>query len=183
MCTLVLPSRDSTSVPDGPSWDISRNVLGLAALSLVLSSTHWWEGSWEGNIGANSDSVRAAGVHSLGSCGSSQGASPAAITDEGPSDPHVHLGLVEPDCRGLDLDTFKLWLFIKTTRLFQQVPSLLSVSVHGRRRQPQRRLFQRTVRHSRNAARLPDGLHEEGTCRKPTLLCQVLSARCREGGL
>lgn len=116
MGTLVLPSRDSTSVPDGPPWAISRNVLGLAALSLVLFSTHWWEGSWEGKIGANSESVRAAGVHSLGSCGSSQGASPSAITEKGPSDSHVHLGLVEPDCRGLDLDTFKLWLFIKATR-------------------------------------------------------------------
>ena len=183
MGTLVLPSRDSTSVPDGPPWGISRYVLGLAALSSVLSSTRWWEGPWMGKIGANSESVRAADVHSLGSCGSSPGASPSAITEKGPSDSHVHLALAEPDCRGLDLHTFKLWLFIKATSLFQQVPSLLSVSVDGRGRQPQRRLFRRTVRHSRKAALLPDGLPEEGTCRKPTLTVPGAVARCSEGGL
>lgn len=182
MGTLVLPGRDSTSVPDGPPWDISSYVLGLAAFSSVLSSTHWWEGSWMGKIGANSESMRAADIHSLGSCGSSQGASPSAITEKGPSNSHVHLALAESDCRGLDLHTFKLWLFIKATSLFQQVLSL-SVSVHGRGWQPQRRLFRRTVRHSRKAALLPDGLPEEGTCRKPTLTVPGTVARCSEGGL
>ncbi|MBW00448.1 Uncharacterized protein C9orf78, partial [Eschrichtius robustus] len=41
-----------------------------------------WERCWEGKIGANSESVRAADVDSLGSCSNSQGASPSAATDK-----------------------------------------------------------------------------------------------------
>ena len=40
-----------------------------------------------------------------------------------------------------------------------------------------------TVRHSRKAALLPDGLPEEGTCRKPTFTVPGTVARCSEGGL
>lgn len=54
----------------------------------LLSAVRYprWERCCEGKIGANSESVRAADVDSLGSCSNSQGASPSATTDKVPSD-------------------------------------------------------------------------------------------------
>ncbi|KAJ8792468.1 hypothetical protein J1605_019687 [Eschrichtius robustus] len=56
-----------------------------------------WERCWEGKIGANSESVRAADVDSLGSCSNSQGASPSAATDKaGPGPRRPVAGLCSP---------------------------------------------------------------------------------------